>query len=262
MHVGGFLQAIQNRFFSLKVELCGDALKRDRPLESTMGLEMIGLLVHKPTLLHLLSLSWAELKSSMEQAMLRDIRPVQDPLLKTQFAIDAEAELLDWMDEQTVSGEAHAGTVLANLEGGENGLLSLMHWASPGRWEVWEGRAFLYIENATGSEAEDIHELYTEATWTTVFQRLDGLSEEEFAAKVVMDWMERRKALGETLEEAKDPKIVPTFEAHTRASKALVHTVNRAANEDDLVLVIGREHLEAEKWGHGEWNLTTFLKSH
>ena len=25
-------------------------------------------------------------------------------------------------------------------------------------------------------------------------------------------------------------------------------------NEDDLVLVIGREHLEAAKWGHGDWN--------
>ncbi|MGB1500109.1 MAG: hypothetical protein ACPG81_06055, partial [Poseidonia sp.] len=144
----------------------------------------------------------------------------------------------------------------------EDGLLSLMHWASPGRWEVWEGRAFLYIENAIGAEAEDIHELYTESTWSTVLSRLEGLSEDEFAQRVVMDWMDRRKALGETLEEAEDPKIVPTFEAHTRASKALVHTVNRAANEDDLVLVIGREHLEAAKWGHGDWNLTTFLKSH
>ena len=227
-----------------------------------MGLEMVGLLVHKPTLLHLLSLSWGELKSSMERASLRDIRPVQDQVLKTQFAIDAEAELLDWMDEQTVSDEAHAGTVLANLKGGEDGLLSLMHWASPGRWEVWEGRAFLYLENATGAEAEDIHDLYTEPTWSAVLQRLQGISEDEYAQRVVMDWMERRKALGETLDEAQDPKIVPTFEAHTRAAKALVHTVNRAVSEDDLVLVIDREHLEAEKWGHGEWNLTTYLKSH
>ena len=88
-----------------------------------MGLDMVGLLVHKPTLNHLLSLSWGELKSGMEQATLRDIRPVQDTTLKTQFAIDAEAELLDWMDEQTVSGETHAGTVLAT-EGGEDGRLS------------------------------------------------------------------------------------------------------------------------------------------
>ena len=110
---------------------------------------------------------------------------------------------------------------------------------------------FLYLENATGAEAEDIHALYTEATWTTVLKRLHGISEDEYAGRVVMDWMDRRKALGETLEEAEDPKIVPTFEAHTRAAKALVHTVNRAANEDDLELVVGREHLEAAKWGLG-----------
>lgn len=239
----------------------GDALKRDGPLGMVMGLDMIGLLVHKPTLLHLLSLSWGELKSKMERAALRDLRPAQDNMLKTQFAIDAEADLLDWMDEQSVNAETHAGTVLANLNDGEEGLLNLMQWASPGRWEVWEGRAFLYLENATGAEAEDIHALYTEATWTTVLKRLHGISEDEYAERVVMDWMDRRKALGETLEEAEDPKIVPTFEAHTRAAKALVHTVNRAANEDDLELVVGREHLEAAKWGHGKWNLTAFLNA-
>ncbi|MEG3601749.1 MAG: hypothetical protein VX356_05870, partial [Candidatus Thermoplasmatota archaeon] len=114
-----------------------------------MGLDMIGLLVHKPTLLHLLSLSWGELKSKMERAALRDLRPAQDNMLKTQFAIDAEADLLDWMDQQSVNAETHAGTVLANLNDGEEGLLNLMQWASPGRWEVWEGRAFLYLENAT-----------------------------------------------------------------------------------------------------------------
>jgi len=41
----------------------------------------------------------------------------------------------------------------------------------------------------------------------------------------------------------------------------LVHVVNRAMNEEELELVIGREHLEATKWGHGDWNLSTFLQS-
>ena len=143
----------------------------------------------------------------------------------------------------------------------EEGLLHLMKWASPGQWEVWEGRAFLYLENATGKDAEDIHELYSQATWDEAKQRLHGIADGEYAERVVMDWMERRKALGETLDETLDPKIVPTFEAHTRASKALVHAVNRAMNEDDLVFVVGREHLEASKWGHGDWNLSAFLQS-
>ncbi len=226
-----------------------------------MGLDMIGLLVHKPTLHHLLSLPWSELKSGMEKATLRVHRPDQDKVLNTSFAIDAEAELLDWMDQQSVESQPTSAQNFAELDDGEEGLLHLMKWASPGQWEVWEGRAFLYLENATGNEAEDIHELYTQATWEQAVQRLHGIAESEYAERVVIDWMERRKALGETLDEALDPKIVPTFEAHTRASKALVHAVNRAMNEDDLVLVIGREHLEASRWGHGEWNLSVFLQS-
>ena len=241
--------------------IMGDALKRDGPLEVDMGLDMIGLLVHVPTLNHLLTLSWSELKSGMEQASLRERRPAQDGKLTTAFAIDAEADLLDWMDEQAVEGDPSVSQVLSQLSDGAEGLLHLMYWASPGRWEVWEGRAFLYIENATGQEADDIEDLYMESTWDEAKKRLHGIAEDEYAERVVMDWMDRRKALGETLDEAMDPKIVPTFEAHTRASKALVHVVNRAMNEEELELVIGREHLEATKWGHGDWNLSTFLQS-
>jgi hypothetical protein len=218
-------------------------------------------LVHTPTLDHLLSLSWGKLKTGMERASLREHRPSQDPKLTTAFAIDAEANLLDWMDEQTVEGDKGLSSALAELSGGAEGLLHLMEWASPGRGEVWEGRAFLYLETATGEDAEDIEDLYSAATWDITKQRLHGMAAEEFSERVVMDWMERRKALGETLDEALDPKIVPTFEAHSRAAKSLVHTVNRAVNEDDLELIIGREHLEATKWGHDEWNLSAFLQS-
>ena len=238
-----------------------DALKQGGPLGEIMGLEMIGLLVHEPTLRHLLSLPWSELKLGMEKASLRAHRPVQDKILNTSFAIDAEAELLDWMDQQAVESSLATAQALSQLKDGEEGLLHLMKWASPGQWEVWEGRAFLYLENATGEDAEDIHELYSQQTWDLAKQRLHGIADGEYAERGVMDWMERRKALGETLDETLDPKIVPTFEAHTRASKALVYAVNRAMNEDDLVFVVGREHLEASKWGHGAWNLSAFLQS-
>lgn len=236
-----------------------DALKRDLPLHCTMGLEMIGLLVHAPTLDHLLGLTWGELRAHMEAGSLRDLRPVQDNRLTVTFAIDAEAEWLDWMEQQEGDETGPVLDVLSSCKNGEEGLLYLMKWASPGFWEVWEGRAFLYLEEAIGREASDIHELYTASLWGEVSQRLRGLSEDEFSQRVVMNWMQRRVELGETIEESEDPKIVPTFEAHTRASKTLVYTVNRAERDDDLVLIIGREHLEASKWGHGEWNLSARL---
>ena len=53
-----------------------------------------------------------------------------------------------------------------------------------GRWEVW---GFPH-ENASGSEAEDIHELYTEGMSRT------AAPPRHVSARVVMDWMERRKS--------------------------------------------------------------------
>ena len=225
-----------------------------------MGLEMIGLLVHVPTLEALLDHEWSALNAAMEGGSLRDQRPEQDAVLTTTFAIDAEADWLDWVDAHPVEPNRSVRETLASVDEGEEGLLHLMRWASPGQWEVWEGRAFLYLEAALGREADDIHELYTQAVWSETCERLHGINPDEFAERVVMGWMERRKALGETLDEAHDPKILPTFEAHTRASKALVHTVNRAVTEAELALVVGREHLEAAKWGHGEWNLSAYLQ--
>ena len=226
-----------------------------------MGLEMIGLLVHQPTLDNLLARSWGDLCKAMDSGSLRQQRPEQDEVLTTTFAIDAEAEWLDWADDHPGDDQTSVREVLKAHVDGAEGLLHLMKWASPGQWEVWEGRAFLHLEQSLGREVADVHELYTEDVWRASMQHLHGISPEEFAQRVVLNWMERRKALGETLEESEDPKIVPTFEAHTRAAKALVHTVNRALNEDELVLVVGREHLEASRWGHSDWNLAAYLQS-
>jgi len=54
-----------------------------------MGLEMIGLLVHKPTLSLLLEQSWSDLKEGMGGGAFRHLRPEQDAVLTTMFAIDA-----------------------------------------------------------------------------------------------------------------------------------------------------------------------------
>ena len=238
-----------------------DALKRDLCFHIIMGLDMIGLLVHGPTLETLMNLTWSELMKGMNSGSFRDVRPEQDSQLVNSFAIDAEAELLDWMDEQKVDETLSTREALASCQDGEEGLLLLMKWASPGQWEVWEGRAFLYLEVALKREVDDIHELYTESVWNDVHANLTGMASEEYSERVVLNWMERRKALGESLDEKDDPKIVPTFEAHTRASTSLVYAINLAAEDHELQWIVGREHLEAIKWGHGAWNLKAFLHS-
>lgn len=226
-----------------------------------MGLEIIVLLVDVSRLKLTLDLAWNMLYEGLEKRTLRNTRPVQDSRLKILFDIDAEAELLDWMDAQPWAKDEDKSflQLLDESTDGEKGLLLAMKWASPGAWEVWEGRAYLYLDVALNTiiDGEDI--LYGGQTWDNVRNELAGLPESEYAEKVCMDWMERRKALGETLDETEDARIVPTYEAHDRAAKSLVYTMNRWNSESDIVAIIGRDHLEARKWGTGQWNISTVL---
>ena len=226
-----------------------------------MGLELVLLLVNRPALQTLVDLSWQALYSGMEKGEFRHIRPPADSRLKRPFDIDAEAELLDWMDSCTIEGDTTILEAFSSLRDGATGLLHLMHYASPGSWEVWEGRAFLYLDVATGKPVPHVDALYSEDTWNETTRRLAGLPEDEFAESVCLDWMDRRKELGETLDEKEDPKIVPTYEAHNRASRTLVHAITRWLGEPALVGIIGREHLPAKEWGHGPWNLEAFLQA-
>ncbi len=226
-----------------------------------MGLEIIVLLVDVSRLKLTLNLAWNTLYQGLEKRTMRNTRPVQDSRLKILFDIDAEAELLDWMDAQPWSKDEDKSflQLLEESTDGEKGLLLAMKWASPGAWEVWEGRAYLYLDVALNTviDGEDI--LYGGDTWDKVRNALSGLPESEYAERVCMDWMERRKALGETLDEKEDARIVPTYEAHNRAAKSLVYTMNRWNSEPELAAIIGRDHLEARKWGTGSWNVSTVL---
>ena len=224
-----------------------------------MGIELVLLLVDKTALENLLQKSWNLLYQGMENGAFRDARPAHDKRLKRSFDIDCEAEILDWMDSMDTKSESTVLNVLKGLDEGSQGLLHLMNWASPGAWEVWEGRAFLYLDVALNRVIESSDDLYSQSTWDDVRTQLNGIPEDEFAESVCMDWMERRKELGETLDETEDPKIVPTYEAHDRATRLLVHTLSVLRTTPDLVGILGREHLKADLWGHGDWNLRHFL---
>ena len=91
-----------------------------------MGIEMVLLLVDIPCLEKLLSLSWQDFYSSLEKGTLRETRPTQDEQLKSIFAIDAEAEILDWMDktvkEKTIEASQTRKVNLQAINNGEEGL--------------------------------------------------------------------------------------------------------------------------------------------
>ncbi|MGB0787178.1 MAG: hypothetical protein ACPGR1_04140, partial [Candidatus Poseidoniaceae archaeon] len=77
-----------------------ECLKEEPALALLMGLEIVVLLVDVPSLRQLVSTPWCDLYSGLEKRTMRSIRPEQDSRLKVNFDIDAEAELLDWMDTQ------------------------------------------------------------------------------------------------------------------------------------------------------------------
>ncbi len=224
-----------------------------------MGLEVVVVLVHRPTLDAMLRMTWAEVDEGMQQRRLREQRPRADARLVRPFDIDAEAEWLDWSE-----GRPRQDRDLPLLDGlrgdedGAEGLLHVMRWCSPGAWEVWEGRAFLYLDVLLGRELPHVDDLYAEATWKNAAQAARTKTETDLVEAVVLSWMQRREALGETLDEHRDPRILPTHEAHTRNAASLIHMLHRA-DDTDLVAVVGREHLSATAWGHGAWSLPSVL---
>ena len=90
-----------------------------------MGLEIVVLLVDVPSLRQLVSTLWSDLYSGLEKRTMRSIRPDQDSRLKVNFDIDAEAELLDWMDTQNrePSDSTPFWSCLQTSGDGEKGLL-------------------------------------------------------------------------------------------------------------------------------------------
>lgn len=101
-----------------------------------MGLELVLLLVDEPALTGLLDRSWGELYTGMEKGAFRSMRPEGDVRLKRSFDIDAEAELLDWMDSCSVDAETRLVDAFSSMRDGEEGLLHLMKYAKIGRAHV------------------------------------------------------------------------------------------------------------------------------
>tara|TARA_B100000963_G_scaffold48617_1_gene36880 strand:- start:915 stop:1592 length:678 start_codon:yes stop_codon:yes gene_type:complete len=223
-----------------------------------MGIETVLMLVNRKSLDKILDTQWNQVYDLMTNGKMRHLRPEKLPRLNRDFDIDCEAEILDWM-ETIGQREGAVKSVLQDLDDGEEGLLQFMQFASPGSWECWEARSYLYLDVALGREIKDRTELYSIGTWETLVSKLSNLPEDEFADQVCIDWMERRKQLGETLDEKEDPKIIPTYEAHARNSRLLVHAITEWQNSSENIGIVGREHLDAALWGHGEFNLTNYL---
>ena len=112
-------------------------------------------LVDGESLLNLLNMDWNEIISQMSNNTLRSSRPALDPKLNRDFDIDCEAEFLDIAENISGTGTVRE-VLLENFA--FDALLKLVEWVSVGYWEAWEGRCFLYLENAIGRSMKDVED--------------------------------------------------------------------------------------------------------
>ena len=225
-------------------------------------------LIDIPALIALAKMPVDNLIEGMENQRLRDSRPKLQEGMERGFSIDLEGDFLQWMDEWR--SELGDGPLLEEIRESFNrkmigtveacqAIATLTEWVSIGDWAAWEGRVLLYIEPHLDDTLEDAEELYRSHIWSTALGRIGRMDKESYLESVSVDWMQRREALGETMDPTKDPLILPTMQAHQRAAEGLSRIAHTVRRREDIHALIGREWLEANRWGQGDWNLQRIL---
>ncbi|MBJ24326.1 MAG: hypothetical protein CMB64_06620 [Euryarchaeota archaeon] len=226
-------------------------------------------LLDTTSFLKISQLKWGDVYDSAQNARLRELRPNPDSKLIRSHDIDSEVELLDWMDSltlvdndfsfiKTITNAINNGEI--NFETGCEGIYHLIELCSVGYWEIWESRSYLYFEKVLEIKVENIEELYAEQIWINLMEKMIEITADDFSELVVMDWMRRREELGETLDEKKDPRILPTLASHKKLTNSLHYLLNNCHENSSYQLIVGRDHLNKSKWGHGDWNIGNLLQ--
>lgn len=232
------------------------------------SVDLVARLLHQPTWVALLQTPAMELFARAAEQGLRSVRPQAIPELDRLHDLDAEAEFLDWGDAHAIDwtdaglladlGRAlHGGAV--NIQDAADGLRILSEIASPGAFRCWEGRAMLYLDVLTGREIQDLDDLYSEAAWLAAMDGMRRSDPAGYSEAVVLDWMKQREALGETLDASKDPRLIPTQQAHEGTADRL-HRTLQSADVPELMLLVGRDWTDPSAWGHGAWNLGRMIR--
>ncbi len=227
------------------------------------SVDLVARLVDIAVFRGLCSVPGDQLAMALSKGELRDKRPDAIPSLDRAFDIDAEAEFLDWYDEQPVDWTP-LGFLndLSQLpcEDAAQGLRLLSEMASPGAFRCWEGRAMLYLDVLLGRTISDTDDLYSDSTWIDAKSAVSSSEPTEYSESVVMSWMAQREDMGETLDPNRDARILPTMESHQKTAD-LLHRTLQTAQLPELFLMVGRDWTEATAWGQGDWNLQKLIEN-
>ena len=211
-------------------------------------------LVDRGLLEEIMSMTVGDISSAMEGSSLRASRPEADPRFHRDFDVDLEGEVLELIDRSVDLGE---GVQLSQATGDASMELRLLlaKWCSSAQWRCWEARLFLYVEPMLEGPVADSDDFLLPEVWDQFSEALSSTDRSSFSESVVLDWMSRREDMGETMEPAEDPMILPTMESHRTLSESLFN-VMESLRRSEMELMAGREFLEAGKWMLGRAKLS------
>ena len=191
-------------------------------------------LIDSNALNRLRSMSIEQLVLAFESGRLGDERPAGDPRFHRSFSVDIEGDFLEWADKSNDQIDATASLILCD-------------WSSVAEWRCWDGRLFLYVEPILEDSFEDSDAFLNSDIWTRLTAELSSKDRQSYSESVILDWMQRREQLGDTLNPDEDPRILPTMESHKSLTESLFDFIE-LSQEGGLNLLIGREYLEPEEW--------------
>ena len=191
-------------------------------------------LIDSNALNRLRSMSIEQLVLAFESGRLGDERPAGDPRFHRSFSVDTEGDFLEWADKSNGQLDAAASLILCD-------------WSSVAEWRCWDGRLFLYIEPILDDNFEDTEEFLKLDVWDRLASSLSTKDRQSYSESVIIDWMQRREQLGDTLNPDEDPRILPTMESHKSLTESLFDFME-LYQEEGLNLLIGQDYLDPEEW--------------
>ena len=196
----------------------------------------------------LVSMSLKELFQKVEDGSLRDYRPELDNRFHREFDVDLEGDILEWSDNnsdlimsKTILSQSIKDSNIAEL------TILMAKWCSFSEWRCWDARLFLYVEPMLEYNISNTTDFLKFSLWEDFVSALSKTDKKSYSESVVLDWMNRREKLGETMEPSEDPRILPTMSSHSSASE-LLHIFLNNLDSKNISLLIGREYLEYGLW--------------
>jgi hypothetical protein len=173
------------------------------------------------------------------------------------FDVDLEGDLLELFDSNPDMKVTNQSPLVYESELKSDLILLLAKWSSVAQWSCWDARLFLYIVPYIDRDISDTSDFLSPKIWSSFQNAISLKDQDSFVESVILDWMNRREKLGETMEPSEDPKILPTMSSHGLLSKSLFNFIKYSL-QHDLGLLIGREYLDSKLWNLYENNILDY----